>query len=92
MERCNEMSGFSYNIDKLLRDIQGAGLHQHTSQDLHSVSSASNPAATSFGNGYMRPHMSGSRHPTNVHGQYSISGQSADIEDYGSPLDAFGKS
>ncbi|KAL8901398.1 MAG: hypothetical protein Q9207_005230 [Kuettlingeria erythrocarpa] len=83
------MSGLSYNIDKLLRDIQGAGLHQHTSQELHSVSSASDPAATSSGNGYLRPHMSGSRHPTNVHSQYPIRSQCMDIEDYGSPLDAF---
>ncbi|KAI4195106.1 MAG: hypothetical protein LQ346_003530 [Caloplaca aetnensis] len=83
------MSGLSYNIDKLLRDIEGGGLHQHTSLELHSVSSASDPAATSFGNSYLRPHMSRSRHPTNVQGQYPIRGRSPDIEDYGSPLDAF---
>lgn len=86
-----KMSGLSYNIDKLLRDIEGGGLHQHTSLELHSVSSASDPAATSFGNSYLRPHMSRSRHPTNVQGQYPIRGRSPDIEDYGSPLDAFGE-
>lgn len=81
----------SYDIDKLLRDIQGAGQHQHQSQELHAVSSASNPTNTSLSNGYSMPHMSRSRHPINSQNQYPARGRSADIEYYGSPLDAFGE-
>lgn len=81
----------SYNIDKLLRDIQGASQHQHRSQELHAVSSASNPTNTSFSNGYSLPHMGRSRHPINVQDQYPSRGRGADVEYYGSPLDAFGK-
>lgn len=87
------MSGLSYDIDKLLRVIQGVGRNQSERRELQPASSVSNATATSLGNGHSTPYFSNSRHPvsSNFEDQHSLYNHNADIENYEAPLDAFGK-
>lgn len=81
------MPGLSYDIDKLLREIQGVGQHQDAADQLRP---ASNLTATSSSNYTAMPpsvHAIRGRGSSNLH---QLRHPTNDIEDCEIPLDAFG--
>ncbi|KAL8655597.1 MAG: hypothetical protein Q9226_002980 [Calogaya cf. arnoldii] len=86
------MTGPSYGIDELLRDIQGTGRqHRDGSRDLHKVSGVQSTSTASSGYSSSLPASSRHQQPASrtSFGQSSLHQTLPVFEDYDAPLDAF---